>query len=122
MFENLNITDDELVEGEETFEFVLQNVSGGINAQIGSNSTLTLTITDNDTAPLDTEVEFAVNELSATEGDGAINISAIITNPSDTEDTTVEMALTSGSSDDLDGFTSFTFTFPAGSDASQNLN
>ena len=44
----LTITDDNEVEGDEVIEFELLNVSGGDNAELGSQTTFTLTIIDND--------------------------------------------------------------------------
>nr|WP_321226793.1 Calx-beta domain-containing protein [uncultured Psychroserpens sp.] len=47
----LTITDDMIFEGDETLIFEIQNVSGGNSATIGTESTFTLTMTDNDTPP-----------------------------------------------------------------------
>ncbi|SDH01774.1 T9SS type A sorting domain-containing protein [Winogradskyella thalassocola] len=47
----LTITDDTDLETDETLMFEIQNVSGGNNAVAGSNSTFTLTITNNDVTP-----------------------------------------------------------------------
>jgi len=44
----VTITDDALVEGNETLVFFLTNVSGGTSAMIGSYGTFNLTINDND--------------------------------------------------------------------------
>lgn len=44
----VTITDDAVFEGEESFIFQIQNVSGGSSAVVGSNDEFTLTITDND--------------------------------------------------------------------------
>jgi len=46
---SIYINDDSEIESDETIIFTLQNVSGGTNAEIGSPSTFTLTIEDNDT-------------------------------------------------------------------------
>lgn len=46
----ITITDDVLIEGEETLVFKLRNVSGGNSAAAGSDSAYTLTISDNDAA------------------------------------------------------------------------
>ncbi len=44
----LTVTDDALVEGSQTLIFTLQNVAGGNSASLGSQTTHTLTVTDND--------------------------------------------------------------------------
>jgi len=45
---SVTITDDVLVEGTETLIFKLRNASGGSNVAVGTDSTFTLTINDND--------------------------------------------------------------------------
>ncbi|MEM1094027.1 MAG: lamin tail domain-containing protein, partial [Bacteroidota bacterium] len=55
----VTLTDDNDVEGSEDFVFTLQNPQGGV---IGTTSTLTLTVADNDQAPLPTIV---INEVDA---------------------------------------------------------
>ena len=47
----LTVTDDALIEGDETLTFSIQNVAGGTNATVGTNTAFDLTITDNDGIP-----------------------------------------------------------------------
>ncbi|MDN3492037.1 lamin tail domain-containing protein [Winogradskyella bathintestinalis] len=47
----LTVTDDALLEANETLTFEIQSIIGGSSAVSGSNSTFTLTITNNDVAP-----------------------------------------------------------------------
>ena len=48
--DTITITDDAIEEGTETLVFRLRNVTGGNSAAAGSDSVLTLTLTDNDDA------------------------------------------------------------------------
>jgi len=48
----LTVTDDAVMEGNETLGFTLQNVTGGSSATLGAQTTHTLTITDNDNASI----------------------------------------------------------------------
>ena len=56
---SIPIYNDTDAEGEETFSFELQNISGGYQSSIGSPSIFTLTINDDDLA----EFNFVYNEL-----------------------------------------------------------
>ena len=56
----LTITDDALAEGNETIDLVLQNAAGGNNVAIGTPSSHTVTITDND---IPTTSDVRINEL-----------------------------------------------------------
>ncbi|PDH45073.1 MAG: hypothetical protein CNE34_02825 [Rhodothermaeota bacterium MED-G18] len=56
---NIPITDDTDAEGEESFTFALQNLSGGFKSSLGIPNTFTLTIKDNDIG----EFSFVYNEL-----------------------------------------------------------
>ena len=47
----LTVTDDALLEANETLTFEIQNVTGGSSAVAGTNNSFTLTITNNDVAP-----------------------------------------------------------------------
>ncbi|MEQ9229101.1 MAG: Calx-beta domain-containing protein, partial [Cyclobacteriaceae bacterium] len=75
----ITITDDALIEGDETLTFTLQNVAGGNNAELGSQTTFDLTITDNDESGIIiNEVEYLGTdriELKNT-SDGTVDISA----------------------------------------------
>lgn len=48
----LTVTDDAVMEGNETLGFILQNVTGGSSATLGAQTTHTLTVTDNDNASI----------------------------------------------------------------------
>ncbi|MCA0447187.1 MAG: T9SS type A sorting domain-containing protein [Bacteroidetes bacterium] len=48
----LTVTDDAVMEGNETLGFTLQNVTGGSSATLGAQTTHTLTITDDDNASI----------------------------------------------------------------------
>ena len=63
---NFLLTDDELIEGDETFVVALQNSQ---NVEIRELSQATLTITDDDTG-----FRFAEADYSATESDGAVTV------------------------------------------------
>ncbi|MCT4629899.1 GEVED domain-containing protein [Winogradskyella sp.] len=47
----ITVTDDMVYEGDETLTFTIQNITGGNNAAVGSQSTFDLTITENDPSP-----------------------------------------------------------------------
>lgn len=110
----LTITDDILAEGDETLVFSLQNVGGGESARLGSPAQYTLTITDNETV-----VQLTSSGTTKNEGDGSVTITASITNPSPTTAAVVQLVLT-GSAADVDGYTTQTLTFPAGSSVNQS--
>ncbi|HTY08182.1 MAG TPA: endonuclease [Candidatus Edwardsbacteria bacterium] len=115
----VTITDDALVENVETIVFTLRNVSGGSSAAIGADSVFTLSIIDNDR----TTVGFSPAAISKTEGNAPFNITVAIANPSGSAATTADVVLASGSGSaaDINGYTTQTVTFPAGSSASQNV-
>ncbi len=72
---NINITDDNLIEGNDTLVFELQNVSGGNSAEIGTQNQYNLIIIDNDIP------DIVINEILAdpdanngdANGDGTIS-------------------------------------------------
>ena len=105
----VTVTDDSDVEPAETAQFVLQNLSGDPDASLGSNTTFTLTINDDDT-PIPTNV--VINEIDPdTPGtDTAEFIELRTTDPTTALDGLV-LVLINGSSDtsygafDLDGYT-----------------
>ncbi|HEX3022559.1 MAG TPA: Calx-beta domain-containing protein [Lachnospiraceae bacterium] len=65
----VTITDDSLIEGEETVEVTLSNVGG--EATIGTNDKATLTITDND-VPIPGTFQLSAASVSAMESDGNV--------------------------------------------------
>jgi hypothetical protein len=66
----ITITDDSIVEGDEDLVFALQNPSGGDTAILGTNTSFTLTIIDNDFTPTDMVVnEFMPWPAGATSAD-----------------------------------------------------
>lgn len=83
----ITISDDALVESNETLTFEIQSVSGGNNAVVGTNNTFDLTIQDNDgTTPLP----------------GDIVITEIMYNSSGTDDEWIEIYNASGADITLD--------------------
>ncbi|HAP64435.1 MAG TPA: hypothetical protein DCR93_34780, partial [Cytophagales bacterium] len=116
----ITITDDAVEEDDEDFTFELQNVNGGTEAILGSPATFTLTVEAND---LPTTVVSLTSVASAvSEGVGTVNVTVGITDPSPTEATTVELALTAGDAADLGNYTTQTVTFEAGSTTTQSFS
>ncbi|MBV6510912.1 MAG: hypothetical protein FMNOHCHN_00390 [Ignavibacteriaceae bacterium] len=113
----VTITDDDMFEGDETFVFELQNISGGSSATVGSAGQFVLTLTDNDI----TTVQFAASSASVSEGSGTYNLALTIAAPSATEATVATVELVSGSSAAVNNFTSQQVTFPAGSSSNQTI-
>jgi ribosomal protein L35AE/L33A len=68
---NINILDDVIFEGDETFDLKLSNPTGG--AVIGENGEVVVTIEDNDTLPAGT-LQFSAAEYEVGEGDGSVKI------------------------------------------------
>ncbi|MEQ8469648.1 MAG: lamin tail domain-containing protein [Marinoscillum sp.] len=68
-----------------------------------------------------TIVQFLAGGVGAKEGDGSFEIEVSITAPSASVATTVELALTTGDPAQLDGYTTTTLTFAAGSSESQSV-
>lgn len=113
----VTITDDDMFEGDETFVFELQNISGGSSATVGSAGQFNLTVTDND----QTAIQFSQPTASAGEGDGIYQITVSITNPSDVSATQCSLVLVSGSAADINNYSTQVITFPAGSSANQTV-
>ena len=109
-------------------------ITGVTLASGGTNVTLTATRTAGQTlltagtsAPFtvlggsDTSVQFDEASSVVTEGAGTLDIYVTISNPSATQATSVLVALASGNSAAIGGFTNQTITFPAGSSDPQVL-
>ncbi len=80
---DITIQDDALVEGNETIALALTNATGG--ATIGSQATSTLTIADNDSAPVAQPgtVQFSAATASANENGGSVTLTLTRTNGAD---------------------------------------
>lgn len=83
---NVNIIDDVLNEGNETINFSITGVTGGLN--IGSATTHVLTIVDDDNTPT---VEFGTLNVNALEGAGAQTFSITITTPAPSASITIQV-------------------------------
>jgi len=108
---SIPIADDTLDEDDETIRVTLSNVSG---AQIGGPATATLTIADNDAAPL---VAFASSVQSADESDGTADLQVVLSAASG-RDVTVNYTVAPGGTASGSGvdyaFSGSTLTIPAG--------
>jgi hypothetical protein len=67
-----------------------------------------------------TVVRFSASAATVSEGDGTYTLSASITNPSATVATSVTVSILTGDATDVNGFTTATLTFPAGSAVDQS--
>ena len=74
------VTNDNLVEGDEAFTLILSNATGG--ASIGSLSSTTISITDNDVA-VPGILQFAVSNQAVGEGAGNVIVRVVRTGGSD---------------------------------------
>ncbi len=104
----LTITEDALAEVSESLTFTLQNVTGGSNAKIGTQAQFQLTILDR------TTVQFAAANATVKEGDGSYTLEVLITAPSISGPTQIDVALTAGSAEDVGNFSTKRLTFAAG--------
>ncbi|MBI3235647.1 MAG: T9SS type A sorting domain-containing protein [Bacteroidetes bacterium] len=114
----INITDDQLTEGAESIILALRDPSNGL--AIGTDSTITITINDNDVPT----VSFSSDTSSAKESVDTVWFTVNITNPDPNNATSVDVALTGGSAtsgDDYVAYSTKTLTFPAGSSAPQKV-
>jgi len=110
--------DDLIYEGTETFEFVIRNSS----VNLGSDTTFTLTMTDNETPP-DTLVNFNPTTVTANEGDGTVDLTLEIGQLSSTGTTfTVDVALLSGDVSDVNNYTTQTVSFNPTGTTTQTLS
>lgn len=71
--------------------------------------------------PAETSVQLTSTSSTVNEGDGTITITISIVGKSDANPTSVDLVLTSGSAGDLNNYTTQAITFPAGSDADQEV-
>jgi hypothetical protein len=80
---DITIQDDALVEGDEGIALALTNATGG--ATLGSQATATLTIVDNDSAPvvLPGTVQFGAASASIDENGGSVTLTLTRTNGAD---------------------------------------
>lgn len=116
---------------DEVLTLILQNAAGGTNAALGTQTTHTLTVIDDDiaTAVAFTTTSSSVNEPVAVGNDSIIAVG--ITNPSATTATTVEVSLNPSSTAEAGDYTvtyggspvsfPFTVTFPAGQSTNQSF-
>lgn len=111
---SLTITDDPLVEGYETFVFVLRNNSP--STLIGADSTLTLLIEDNDTPAQLPNVTFDPPTYTANEGAGVVmlTLAASITPLADVTGQYVVAATSTATQGQDFTLATQTFTFLAG--------
>lgn len=110
----IQVTDDDLLEGDELFEFEIQNVSGGTSATVGSTATFEFTINDDDVPLIFNEVY--ADPASGTAGDA--NNDGVVSDEG-YEDEFIEIVNQSEEDIDLGGATFYTdgnlqHTFPVG--------
>ncbi|HRH38198.1 MAG TPA: lamin tail domain-containing protein, partial [Flavobacteriales bacterium] len=115
----VNLNDDLLCNGSQNVVFTITGISGGQGTPtIGSNSAHTLTVNNDD---LCTNVSFATTSASVSEGVGTYNVTVNITDPSGSQATNVDVALLSGNAARINGFSSQSISFPAGSSTPINV-
>jgi hypothetical protein len=117
----LSIVDDTTIESTETFQLVVDTVSGG--AFVGTDSIYTGSIIDND-APVIPVISFTTTSATCLENAGTFNLIVSITNPTSTA-TTVDINVTGGAATAGSDFTfnsPTTVTFPANSTANQTIS
>lgn len=68
----ISLIDDSAYEGDETIDITLSSPTGG--AVLGANNSATLTIDDNELAPVSGAIGFTTAEYSAEEFDGSVTI------------------------------------------------
>ncbi len=113
--------DDTLSEGDETAVTYINNVTGGNYAEIGNNSYLNNTITDDEAPPTTVFINYNTGCCLAenpNQGQQSYNICVGINDPDPNNDTTVDLQLESSSvaidSTDIQSFGTKNITFPAG--------
>lgn len=110
------LTDDALIEANETIVFDLVNVT---NATIGSPNQHTVTIIDNDRT-----VEFALASATVSEAGVSIDVDVSINGADPANATSVDVVLTGGTANPANDFTwaqPETVTFPAGDGSNQTI-
>jgi hypothetical protein len=108
----LTITADNIVEPEEVITLMLRNPNA---AQLGTNTTFTYTIEDDDTVPALAFAGFAASTSSIAEAGGTAGLQVSLSTPA-TTNVTVDYAVTSGTATSGTDFTltSGTLTFVPG--------
>ena len=112
-------TEDSIAEGDETFSFELSNVAGGggPTPSLGSPSSITTTIVDDDAEP--TDITLSVSRTEVSEGDGMATTTLTATLDGDSTratSTTVALSLSgsaTGSGTDYTGVVPSEMTIPA---------
>lgn len=91
---NVPVINDNVLEGDETFSFVLSNPSGDGTVEIQNSSTAVLTIVDNDNQPFASTPNITVNEPPIA-GTSTALFSVQLTNPT-TKTVTINYATANG--------------------------
>jgi hypothetical protein len=118
---SLSIVDDTTIEPTETFQLLIDTISGG--AFVGTDSIYTGSIIDND-APVIPVLSFTTTASTCLESAGTFNLIVSITNPATTA-TSVDINVTGGNATAGSDFTfnsPTTITFPANSTANQTIS
>ncbi|MEP6667846.1 MAG: Calx-beta domain-containing protein, partial [Chthoniobacter sp.] len=108
----LSVINDTIAEPDEQISLLLRNASG---AQLGTQTTYTYTIIDDDSPPVLPSVGFASTSLSALENSGTANVLVSLSMPS-TSTVTVDYSVTAGTATAGADFTASagTLTFTPG--------
>ncbi len=114
----ITVSDDATNENDETFSITLSNPSSGIS--LGSNTTFTHTINDNDLAR---KANFASASSSGAESSTTVNLNVQLSVVDNDNPTTVDYSVTGGTATNGTDFSlsSGTLTFAAGS-TSENIS
>ena len=104
------LVDDTLIEGTEYLQIILRNGVAGMN--IGADSILYVTITDNDFAA-DTLVELNTMAITKNEADGSFDVTIDYLQSATNTLHTVDLQMITGDVADIDNYTTQTVTFDA---------
>lgn len=118
---SLTIVDDTIIEPTETFQIVVDTISGG--AFVGTDSLFTGSIIDND-APVIPVISFTTTAATCLESAGTFNLTFSITNPASTA-TSVDVSVNGGNATAGSDYTfnsPTTVTFPANSTSNQTIS